>query len=659
MKPPHPLVTATLRLFPLLVLIGAPAAPLLAQPRYQVRVTDGNRVGLTVTNYGFLGNNFISRSPSCEYPLGLGFEHMSRAGLWVGALAITDSGEVRRVTTGAIDNSQGSNQSLDTEWTPDGGIVVRSNLLNSRFYQPSAISELDVVSAYRDRPARSATGINEEPHLPLGVHVDQAVYSFSIEPASHFVIVHYTLTNEGSLLRDLHVGLYTQLISGNKGLYSTWPPSSASGPGSWYYRHYVDYVDSLRLVREHICDQIPPGSDDPDQCVNASRAPYWAGVKFLGTRSESLAVSGNVGFRLWNWDPADTTRDQDVERFAFLSAPGIDPPHLPRGDQYSPIELLTFGPIDLLPPGQSFSFDFALVFGATQQELAEHAAFAQFAFDLDYRLPRPPPSPRLFARAEQNRVTLLWDDSPESVPDETSPQPGGLDFEGYRVYLGPDRNALRRVAQFDQPDTAGFNTGLGAIRLAEPQVIDGDTVRYAYTIEGLRDGFSYFAAVTSFDLGDDRVPSLESGVSQNKRLVVSAVAPGERPGSGVAVFPNPYKVEARWDAGTLVRDHYLWFANLPRRCHLAIFTLAGDLVYETEFDGSSYHGENARGLYDPRTDLDVDPPDLSGSAFAWNLISREGQAIASGLYLFAVKDRDTGEIQRGRFLVLKSDREGF
>jgi len=98
---------------------------------------------------------------------------------------------------------------------------------------------------------------------------------------------------------------------------------------------------------------------------------------------------------------------------------------------------------------------------------------------------------------------------------------------------------------------------------------------------------------------------------------------------------------------------------LPPRSHLAIFTLAGDLVYETNFDGSTYHGTNARGLYNPQTDLDVPPPDLSGSSFAWNLISKEGQAIATGIYLFAVRDLDNGKVQRGKFLVLKSDREGF
>jgi len=41
------------------------------------------------------------------------------------------------------------------------------------------------------------------------------------------------------------------------------------------------------------------------------------------------------------------------------------------------------------------------------------------------------------------------------------------------------------------------------------------------------------------------------------------------------------------------------------------------------------------------------------------LISREGQAVASGLYLFSVEDKASGKVDRGKFLVVKSDREGF
>jgi hypothetical protein len=187
-------------------------------------------------------------------------------------------------------------------------------------------------------------------------------------------------------------------------------------------------------------------------------------------------------------------------------------------------------------------------------------------------------------------------------------------------------------------------------------VIDGVTYRYHHSIGSLRDGFNYFAAVTSYDLGDANVGSLESGLSQNKTMAVPLTNAAER-GSRVTVFPNPYRAEARWDQGRFARDHYLWFANLPPRCVLRIYTLGGDLVFDTRFDGSTYHGEGTRGLYNPAQNLDTPPPVLSGASYAWNLVSRAGQAVASGLYLYSVENLDGGATQRGRFLVVKSDRE--
>jgi hypothetical protein len=90
---------------------------------------------------------------------------------------------------------------------------------------------------------------------------------------------------------------------------------------------------------------------------------------------------------------------------------------------------------------------------------------------------------------------------------------------------------------------------------------------------------------------------------------------------------------------------------------LRIYTLAGDLVFETHFDGTSYRGEGARGLYNPSAERDVPAPFLSGASYAWNLITREGQAAATGLYLFSVEDLDSGKVSRGKFLIVKSDRE--
>jgi hypothetical protein len=322
-----------------------------------------------------------------------------------------------------------------------------------------------------------------------------------------------------------------------------------------------------------------------------------------------------------------------------------------------PAELLAVGPFPQINPGDSIEVDFAYIGSANDIDLLKRARTAQRAYDLNYIVPVPPPSPRLKMVARDNAMDFYWDESPEFFEDPTSPNP--RDFEGYRVYAGEDRDDLRLVAQFDLTafphDTTGFNTSLAAVRLATPEVIDGVTYHYKYSLPSLKNGFKYFASVTAYDLGTTEIEALESGRGQNEVMVVPAPRAGER-SQGVVVFPNPYRVEARWDHGEGVRDHYLWFANLPSECTIRIYTLAGDLVYEADFNGATYNGSNARGIYNPANDL---PATLSGAAFGWDLVTRRGQAAATGLYMWSVEDKSGGKAQVGKVLIVKSDREGL
>lgn len=225
---------------------------------------------------------------------------------------------------------------------------------------------------------------------------------------------------------------------------------------------------------------------------------------------------------------------------------------------------------------------------------------------------------------------------------------------------------MKLIGQFDIKDTTGFNTGLDSLKLPadQPPVVfqftdalgntQPDTMKYHYFIRGLRDGFKYYMAVTSYDTGNQRVEPLESGKTQNSMEAIPGPNQAQASGQGVVVFPNPYRVEARWDYGQFAQDHFLWFANLPPKCRIRIYTLGGDLVQDVNYDASNYHGLDARGVYSVGRDFGIDPPTLSGSMWAWNLITRFNQAVASGLYLYSVED-PSGKRQVGKFVVIKSD----
>src|SRR5688572_11215517 len=393
--------------------------------RYQARITSINLVGLTVTNYGFFGNNFTSRAPSFEYPLGEGLEHMSRAGLWIGALALSDTGLVLGVTHGAVDNAQGTNQAGDTEFTPlPATMLERSRIATSKFHSPDAVSDQDFVALFSDRPAQPGSAASDEAHQPLGVEVRLETYAFGLEAAQDFVVLHFTITNAGPPLRDVYVGLYSQLVSGNKNAYPTWPPSGSSPAGSWYYKKYMTWVDSLTMVAEHYCRSVDQTGGIVDSLAcDFAFAPAWAGSKFLGVRAGTLVAapeSLGVNVRFWNYEPGDSTRDQDRERYALMSRRGVDDPSpfwAGMGQNLSPIELIAVGPFPEIPSDSSIAIDFALVGGRTWSDLLAHAAFAQFAFDQEYRLPAPPPSPHLVVRARDGAVELLWDALPERTVD--------------------------------------------------------------------------------------------------------------------------------------------------------------------------------------------------------------------------------------------------
>ena len=44
---------------------------------------------------------------------------------------------------------------------------------------------------------------------------------------------------------------------------------------------------------------------------------------------------------------------------------------------------------------------------------------------------------------------------------------------------------------------------------------------------------------------------------------------------------------------------------------------------------------------------------MSGGEHPWDLITDSDQAIATGLYLFSVLDKNTDDVKTGKFLIIK------
>jgi len=90
----------------------------------------------------------------------------------------------------------------------------------------------------------------------------------------------------------------------------------------------------------------------------------------------------------------------------------------------------------------------------------------------------------------------------------------------------------------------------------------------------------------------------------------------------------------------------IYFYNLPSKCEISIWSLAGDLIDKFEHNSLTYNGSDIEWF---KTYADG----TQSGEHAWDMISRQDQAIASGLYFFTVKDLNSGQIKKGKFLIVK------
>lgn len=284
-----------------------------------------------------------------------------------------------------------------------------------------------------------------------------------------------------------------------------------------------------------------------------------------------------------------------------------------------------------------------------------------------YLIPEPPVAPQVRTAfvtepdpqtgRPATSVVLYWDRRAERSVD---PVTGERDFEGYRIYRtnpGDDRtgdilNRATMVAQYDQPgNRTGYNNGFDEILLEEPVTFPDDTTQYWYRLKtkGLLAGWQYLFTVTAFDEGDEAagLTSFESSRTANATRIFPGTPPVTDGSRAVGVYPNPYRAAAAWD-GTSTRARRLNFYNLPPRCEIRIYTLAGEIVTTLHHDAATYQGDIR--WYD---NFSADNRQLPGGEHSWDLLSESNLNLAGGLYLFSVRDLESGEVQQGKFVIIK------
>ncbi len=585
------------------------------RPPIDVKYQDVGNIKLQVTNMGGFtrwGLDVDWKRLVCEWPQGSFIEHVNGAGIRVGAIV---NGEPH-VSWGYAEFAGFSKcfpsyNPADTIWVASSYLPLPPGLTDMYpGYVPK--SEMDFVCQYWDNIVQAPE------HVPLHVHFIQRTYTWSYAPLYNIIYIDYDIICEN------HDGLDSAYVAfffdADVGKFET------EDDFNFFNDDYSWYDEEERLA----VTQDAPGGPDGD-------ARSGVGVKLLRApgRMEELTFT----FRTGNRDNVDYPTDS--QKYRAMSE-GIIMPSMTPGEATQTAFLFGFGPFRL-SYGDTLPLTFAMVCGHDEAQIRQNAQIAQWLYDRNWAAPNPPPPPPLKAYPGDRSVRLEWragpaEVNPEAYVDTLRLDGNLLDFEGYRIYKSTEGRGgpWALLAEFDRADDVwGPNVGLA----------------YEFVDEGLVNGTRYYYAATSFDMPDTvlKYPSLEGGITRN---VVMAI-PGTPPATGrelnVYVVPNPYRADAGYAApkgevrppgadwewpleegrGWVEHDRKIQFVNLPRRCTIRIFTLAGDLV------DTIHHDDPVRGSED------------------WHLISRIRQAVASELYLFTVEDLDTGATQSGTFVIIK------
>jgi hypothetical protein len=181
-----------------------------------------------------------------------------------------------------------------------------------------------------------------------------------------------------------------------------------------------------------------------------------------------------------------------------------------------------------------------------------------------------------------------------------------------------------------------FNLGLDKVRMY-PNATDpanDSAYWYEFKMTGLLPSQPVWFSVVPFDYGwvtpNLKIDPQAGTPYANRYLVYPIASDSIRRGEGlkISVYPNPYRIDHDYSffekkqpiTGHPQSSKRVNFINLPPKCTIRIYTLDGDLVQQINHDK------------DPRaTD--------AGWEF-WDLLSRNAQFVAAGLYLFTVESAE-------------------
>ena len=367
------------------------------------------------------------------------------------------------------------------------------------------------------------------------------------------------------------------------------------------------------------------------------------------------------------------------------------------------------GPLSL-EVGEEVTLVYTYVAGYRLEGIQKALRAARYAYENDYTIPTPPPMPDIKVSNTGDKYAasfgIQWDNAAENDPqfagykiwksanynqyeylvdgmrlvDNYHEQMVlGEDKTRYRKPINPRFNAFDDINAVSQGGKyGGYTWGTWELFRVIPKselanYRNGATAPYTYfhKDEGVPVGMSYWYYISAYSEGTFTGPGGEttnrlethstnrngaSGLWEGtwpfatgnayfrandpefmKNVGAALVASYPREDESqlnngattIGVRPNPYKRAALHDFLTNVNDHKILFYNLPKKAKITITDVAGKIIQIINFTS--------------------DDPTL-GNVF-WDMFSKDGNEVASGLYLYYVEW--DGGFHKGKFAILR------
>ena len=606
-----------------------------------------------VTNFSYMGDDaYTDRTPSCDWPGGSGNSYLYRGTIWL---------------TAKVDGVVHCTMGDDHEFAPIDSVHM---------IKPGIVSDEDTYTKYYDVCAPLASD-----HFPLGVEITERTYAWGASYAYDFIIYEYTIRNVGidtdgdcypDTPRDLEEFYFTIRLDADVSKLPNWGAEYRfsnqddhvmANAGSWDWINLFPQMagrdmsffteDRLDSTLIFMWDGDNPnypadngveddfGNPGPDGVL---QSPGFIGIRVLKTEPYLPPSSFHV-CHIYN-DPATDKEawDRMVSKKEFepilVDPNGVPFPHDYRG-------IITFGPLDTLKYGDSVKVYTALGVGCdpdsggiySLKQLLKIMDVAKFIVDNNFDISPEvftPPDPEVeveeyVVNNKVEGVRIVWDDKASKHQY----------FQGYRIWKSSGKTAsgdYNWQLLKEYVDTTGSGSW--------PPDSSSEPGKFEFIDPDVVNGFDYYYSVQAFTKAITY--PIEFGVIETNRLseksfrYISPANPVATTLDRIKVVPNPYIGSAKWNnplpGDQSPWEHRIQFINLPEDAKIKIFTLDGDFVDEI------HAGQSAR--------LEGENPGVGAKSVAeWDLITRNNQEAAPGIYIYVVESSLGTKV--GKFIIVR------